>query len=120
MSRNSTRRRNAVAEPSDHELVASAWRVLHRARNPHTGKASAHYSSPFRAKYRGLCERCGRWIDRGDDVRFVKGFAGVVHSGCRPPAVTVTKRIEEVHAVASRHAPVVCAECNLEHNGECF
>jgi hypothetical protein len=69
---------------------------------------------------RQLCHRCGRWIDRGDQVRFLKGFIGVVHSECRPPEVTA--KALAAPAVTGKREPntTPCSECHLIHAGQCW
>jgi hypothetical protein len=114
MIRGNNRRR--PTRLTDRELVADAAR---RVLCPiTTGRSSTTRTRAFGAEYRGLCGRCGRGIDRGDWVRFHADFTGVVHSGCHPPKVLVTKIVKA--AVTGSRQPSICAECNLAHAGECW
>jgi hypothetical protein len=117
MVRNKTRRRRELTDQQLLTCVSSELRGLPRVAT--TGRASATRTAPFSAHYRSRCERCGRWIERGNDVRYHRDFDGVVHSGCRPPAVTVT-RIEEKVVVTNARHPELCPHCRIEHAGECW
>lgn len=114
-------RRYRARELSDQQLLADAWRELRDAPRATTGRASSTRTRAFSARYRSLCGRCGRWINRGDDVRFHEDFTGVVHSGCRAPSVTV-KHVQK--PVVPKEAKVrgsrLCRDCHLEHAGECL
>jgi hypothetical protein len=111
--------RNA-AQLTDEQLLADAWAQLNGTSGDATRRASGGSSRAFPARSRGLCHRCGRWIDRGDQVRFHRGFVGVVHSGCRPPEVTA--KALGAPAVTGKREPNTppCSECHLIHAGGCW
>ncbi len=110
---------------SDRALMRSARAEVAGAPKAGWGRASRTRSSCFSARYGGFCGRCGLAIRVGQDVRFHKNFDGVVHDGCRPPVVT-TRTITAVSpqhragSAGSRRQAQVCAECHLEHAGECW
>jgi hypothetical protein len=109
-----------VKELSDKALMDSAWREL-RGVAPSVktdGRSSARRSAPFRARYDGVCDRCGLLIRVGQEVRFHREFAGVVHTGCRPPEVRVG-RVDRQTTENARQLSV-CADCQLEHAGPCW
>jgi hypothetical protein len=116
MASNKTRRRGLT----DRQFLASAWNELKAAPKViQPGRPSSTRTALFSARYRGLCDRCGRWIDRGDEVRYHRDFSRVVHSGCRPPALNVTKVTDKV-VVTNARMPGLCPGCDLEHAGECL
>lgn len=105
---------------SDKDLLADAWRELNASPRVTThGTASSARSRVFTARRRGLCPRCGRWIDRGDDIRYHADFAEPVHSGCRPPDLTVKKLVKTRDVTGSRQPPL-CPDCHLHHAGPCW
>jgi hypothetical protein len=108
------------AEFTDKELLADAWAQLSRTSRAATRRPSGASSRTFPARLRGLCHRCGRWIDRGNQVRFDKDFVGVVHSGCRPPEVSVTMMAEPAVTDTREPNTTPCSECHLIHAGECW
>jgi hypothetical protein len=111
MDRNTDKHRQIT----DKQLLADAWAQLEGTSVPVARRASGARSRGFPARRRGLCHRCGRWIDRGDQVRFHKGFIGVVQSGCRPPAVTVTT-VSKPTVTGKREPNITpCSECHLVH-----
>lgn len=118
MARKRTRR-SRPRELSDTELLASAWRELAGKSGITPTKSSSTRTAPFSARRRGLCEQGGRWINRGDDVRFHRDFSGVVHDGCKPPPITVGGVAKPV-VIGKREAPTVCLECHLMHAGQCW
>jgi hypothetical protein len=108
-------------ELTNKEFLASAWRELRgtpRATSA-PGRSSSTRTAPFSARYRGLCERCGMYIERGDEIRYHRDFSGVVHSGCRATDLTVTV-VHETAVVTGTRMPTVCPECHLEHAGPCW
>jgi hypothetical protein len=109
-----------AAQFGDKELLADAWAQLNGTSGDATGRLSGGSPRAFPARSRGLCQRCGRWIDRGDQVRFHKGFIGVVHSECRPPEVTA--KALATPAVTGKREPntTPCSECHLIHGGQCW
>jgi hypothetical protein len=108
-------------ELTNTQLLSDAWDQLQDKPRAVTGRATSDRSPVFSARYRGLCGRCGRWIDRGDDVRFQKDFVGVVHSGCRPPKVTVTFMPRPTAPPGKREQDTTpCPECHLVHAGDCW
>jgi hypothetical protein len=116
MANNQTRHRQLT----DKQLLESAWSELKgKPRVFAPGKPSSIRTGTFSARYRGLCHRCGKWIELGNDVRFHQDFSGAVHSGCRPPAVSVTKVVEKV-VVTNARQPELCSTCHQEHAGECL
>lgn len=87
MARSRTRRSRGM---TDNELLASAWGELKGTGRIETRRMPfPTRTAPFSARHRTLCERCGRWIERGDDVRFHSDFSGAVHGGCKPPPITL-------------------------------
>jgi hypothetical protein len=113
-----TKHRNE--ELTDEQLLASARSELRGTRRTRTwGRSSSTRSAAFSARYRGLCERCGKYIERGDDIRYHRDFSGVVHDGCRPPDLTVTVA-KNAAVVTGARVPGVCPECHLEHAGSCW
>ena len=116
-----TRNKSHHREITDKQLLATAWSELRGSpRVIHPGRSSPARTAPFSAKRRGLCERCGRWIDRGDEVRFHKDFSGVVHTGCRAPEVTVASVLGQPVVTGGREPTTPCSSCFLIHSGECW
>jgi hypothetical protein len=116
MARHKTHRRAVT----DKQLLASAWSELRSGPAViHPGRSSSARTAPFSARYRGLCARCGRWINQGDEIRYHHDFDGPVHSGCRAPEVTVTT-IGKVTVAAGTQGPSLCLDCHLEHAGDCW
>jgi hypothetical protein len=108
-----------VRELSDEALLTSAWCELRGAPSVKTGeRSSARRSAPVSERYDGVCGRCGLLIRVGQEVRFHREFAGVVHTGCRPPEVSVV-RVDRQTAENARQ-PSVCPGCQLEHAGPCW
>lgn len=110
---------------SDRALLDSARAEVAGAPKAGWGRASRTRSSCFTASYEGICNRCGLAIRVGQGVRFHNDFDGVVHDGCRSPVVT-TRTTTAVSPqsragwAGSRRQAQVCAECQLEHFGECW
>jgi hypothetical protein len=72
---------------SDRALLNAARRDLPDAPKVFGyGRADLLRSAPFRARYRGVCPRCRKRIDIGDDVRYHDDFTDPVHVGCREPS----------------------------------
>jgi hypothetical protein len=112
-----TKQRNG--ELTDEELLASAWRELRGTRRPPTtGRSSSTRTAAFSARYRGVCERCGRFIERGDEIRYHRDFSSVVHNGCR--AADLTAAVQKTTVVTGSRMPTVCPDCRLEHAGSCW
>src|SRR6476661_8685654 len=65
------------------------------------GRADALRSAPFRARYRGVCSRCRKRIDIGDDIRYHNDFADPVHVRCREPS---TRTEPGTHVAETRSA----------------
>lgn len=103
---------------TDKELLADARTELRGASIPTRGKSSAIRTASFSARYRGVCERCGKPIERGDEIRYHRDFSGVVHDWCRAPDRTVTV-VQESAVVTGTRTPTACPECHLEHAGPC-
>ena len=103
---------------SDKALLASAWRELRGTPRATTGRSSSVRSASFNARYEGVCDRCGLLIEVGHAVRFHCGFSGVVHTGCRPPEVSVREVDRQI--VENARQPSVCPGCQLEHAGPCW
>lgn len=103
----------------DRALLASAWRELHGDSNVITdSRSSLRHSASFTARYAGICDRCGLPIEVGQDVRFHRNFLGVVHTGCRAPAVNI-HRVDR-QTVENTRQLSVCPDCHLEHAGPCW
>lgn len=116
MSRRSMRRH---APPTDEQLLASAWRELRAAPKVKTfGTSSSNRSAAFVARFVSECNRCGRPIRRGDDIRYHADYSQPVHSGCRGPAYEPLS-VERTVSTGMRQ-PAKCAECHLEHVGPCL
>ena len=79
------------------------------------GRSSAIRSGSFSAKWPGVCERCGKPIERFDEVRYHHDFSGVVHDGCCRPV-----RIRRTPVATGTRMPMMCPECHLEHSGPCW
>ena len=72
---------------SDRALLNAAIRDLrHAPRVLGYGRADSLRSAPFSARCRGVCPRCRKRIDIGDDIRYHNDFADPVHVGCREPS----------------------------------
>jgi hypothetical protein len=114
MARNKSHRRKMTSK----SLLASTWSEVRGAEAIiHPGRSSSTRTAPFSARYRGLCERCGRWINLGDEIRYHRDFDGPVHSGCRAPEFTVAEK----PVVTGRRDPTtLCLSCFLIHSGECW
>jgi hypothetical protein len=108
-------------EMTDRQLLADARRQLRGRPSVTTaGMPSSVRTRAFSAKYQGLCARCGRFVNRGDEIRFHRDFSGFVHSGCRAPEVIVTKARMLAAVVTGSRDAVVCSDCHLEHRGPCW
>ena len=109
-----------TVELTDKELLADAWAELRGTRRPPiSGRSSSTRTAAFSARHRDLCERCGKYIQPGDAIRYHRDSSGVVHNGCRPPHLTVTV-VRETPVVTGTRKPMVCPECHLEHAGPCW
>lgn len=116
MTRNKSHRHHMT----DGQLLASAWsELIGTPRVIHPGGSSSVRTAPFSARYRGLCDRCGRWINRGDQIRYHRDFSGPVHSGCRASEVASTGVYTGGVTRRSR-TPPLCPECRTEHVGGCW
>ncbi len=111
---------------ADRALRASARRGVPRAPRTYTGRSTSERSAVFLARYSGYCGRCGFEIRVHQDVRFHRDFDGVIHDGCRAPAVTIrttgvtTGRRTRTTGAGVYRQPEFCPECHLEHAGECW
>lgn len=71
---------------------------------------------PARAQDTSLhCDRCQHQVIKGQNVRYVEGFAGAVHDGCCPPETWQDKVYPRVYG---RRKPPKCSECQMEHAGK--
>lgn len=107
-----------MKELSGKALMDSAWRELRGVTTSVTGteRSSRRRSSAFAARYSGICDRCGLPIRVGQDARVQRDFAGVVHTQCCAPEVSVG-RVDDRTARFARQLSL-CPACHLEHAGE--
>jgi hypothetical protein len=105
---------------SDRTLLTAARRDLRDA--PKVlgyGRADALRRAPFRARYRGVCLRCRKRIDVGDDIRYHDGFTDPVHVGCREPSARIKPRPRKPKPARLKENPV-CPSCWTQHAGQCW
>jgi hypothetical protein len=86
------------------------------------GRADSLRSAPFSAQYRGVCPRCRKRIDIGDDIRYHNDYSDPVHVGCREPtAHTVPKpKTPKAAPPQENKGSPVCPSCWTQHAGECW
>jgi hypothetical protein len=104
---------------ADRALLNAATRDLRNA--PKVlgyGRTDSLRSAPFRARYRGVCLRCRKRIDVGDDIRYHDDFADPVHVGCREPSARSGPRPRKPKS-APREENSVCPSCWTQHAGQC-
>lgn len=72
-----------------------------------------HRSRVFLAKFESTCPRCRLPISVDDAIRYHEDYPRPVHDGCKdqgnPPS----------YIVRGARMPSLCAECFMEHVGEC-
>jgi hypothetical protein len=83
------------------------------------GRADSLRSAPFIARYRGVCPRCRKRIDIGDDIRYHADFADAVHKGCREPSVRTGPAPAKPKRAPLKENPL-CPSCWTQHAGECL
>src|SRR4029077_21181019 len=91
------------------------------------GRAEALRSAPFRARYRGVCLRCRKRIDVGDDIRYHNDFADPVHVGCREPRSRTESGAHESETRSAEREPGLtelldpaCWTELIAHDNRCF
>ena len=101
--------------PSDRALLNAARRDLRDAPKVlgHR-RADSLRSAPFRARHRGVCLRCRKRIDVGDDIRYHNDFADPVHVGCREPSARTEPGPTKPKPAARKENPV-CPSCWIQH-----
>ena len=105
---------------SDRALLNAARRDLRDA--PKVlghGRADSLRSAPFRARYRGVCPRCCKRIEVGDDIRYHDDFAYPVHVGCREPSARPGPRPKNPKPAPLKEN-LVCPSCWTQHAGQCW
>jgi hypothetical protein len=105
---------------SDRALLTSVIRDLRDV--PKTlgyGRADSLRSAPFSARYRGVCPRCSKRIDIGDDIRYHNDFSDPVHVGCRGPSARTEPRLRKPKPALVKENPV-CPSCWTQHAGQCW
>jgi hypothetical protein len=83
------------------------------------GRADPLRSAPFRARYGGVCPRCRKRIDVGDDIRYDADFADAVHVGCREPSARTGSRPTKPKPAQMKENPA-CLNCWTQHSGQCW
>ena len=105
---------------SDQALLNAATRDLRNAPKVYGyGRADSLRSAPFSARYRGVCPRCRKRIDVGDDIRFHNDFADPVHVGCREPSARTEPGRTNPKPARRKEIPV-CPSCWTQHAGQCW
>ena len=105
---------------SDRALLNAATRDLrHAPKVLGYGRADSLRSAPFSARYRGVCPRCRKRIDVGDDIRYHTDFADPVHVGCREPSARTEPRPTKPKPAPRKENPV-CPSCWTQHAGQCW
>jgi hypothetical protein len=105
---------------SDQALLNAARRDLRDAPKVlRYGRADSLRSAPFTAQYRGVCPRCRKRIDIGDDIRYHNDFADSVHVGCREPSARTGSGRKKPKPAPLKEIPV-CSSCWTQHAGHCW
>jgi len=105
---------------SDRALLNAAIRDLRYA--PKTlghGRADSLRSAPFGAQYRGVCPRCRKRIDIGDDIRYHNDFPDPIHVRCREPSARTDPGPTKLKPAPLKENPV-CPSCWTQHAGQCW
>ena len=113
---------------SDQALLNAATRDLrHYPKVLGYGRADSLRSAPFRARYRGVCLRCRKRIDVGDDIRYHDDFADPVHVGCREPSARTEPGAHESETRSAEREPGLpelldpaCRTVLIAHDNRCF
>jgi len=66
-----------------------------------------------------LCQRCGKRIDIGDDIRYHNDFVDPVHVGCREPSARTESGPTKPKPPPLKEIPV-CPSCWTQHAGQCW
>jgi len=105
---------------SDRALLTAATRDLRDAPTVlGHGRADSLRSAPFIAQYCGVCPRCHKRIDIGDDIRYHNDFADPVHLGCREPGARTESGPTNLKPAPMKENPV-CPSCWSQHAGPCW